>query len=78
MRISSVLNKLPKSCLICALSVIIYIYNIIRSGASCLLNLGRVVLGRHFRGASCLEASCLRERLSWGELSLERIVRNLF
>ena len=33
-------------------------------GASCLLNVGRVVLGRVFFGASCLRASCL-----WGELS---------
>ena len=27
-------------------------------GASCLLNVGRVVLGRVFFGASCLGASC--------------------
>ena len=33
-------------------------------GASCLLNVGRVVLGRVFFGASCL----------WGELSLGRVV----
>ena len=33
-------------------------------GASCLLNVGRVVLGRVFFGARCLGASCL-----WGELS---------
>ena len=35
------------------------------NGASCLLNVGRVVLGRVFFGASCLGASCL-----WGELSV--------
>ena len=37
---------------------------LIRRGASCLLNVGRDVLGRVFFGASCLGASCL-----WGELS---------
>ena len=36
-------------------------------GASCLLNVGRVVSGRVFFGASCLGASCLR-----GELSIIR------
>ena len=39
------------------------------NGASCLLNVGRVVLGRVFFGASCLGASCL-----WGELSVIRLV----
>ena len=34
------------------------------NGASCLLNVGRVVSVRDFFGASCLGASCL-----WGELS---------
>ena len=38
------------------------------NGASCLLNVGRVVLGRVFFGASCLGASCL-----WGELSVIRL-----
>ena len=33
-------------------------------GASCLLNVRRVVFGQVFFGASCLGASCL-----WGELS---------
>ena len=53
MRSSSVFDKLPKSCLICALSVTITII-ILRSGARCFLNLGRVVLGRVFRGAIVL------------------------
>ena len=47
------------------------------NGASCLLNVGRVVLGRVFFGASCLGASCL-----WGELSVIHInfyfIYNLF
>ena len=37
------------------------------NGASCLLNVGRVALGRVFFGESCLRASCL-----WGELSVIR------
>ena len=39
------------------------------NGASCLLNVGRVVFGRVFFGASCLGATCL-----WGELSVIRRV----
>ena len=52
MHISSVFDNLPISCLICALSVIIYIHDITKwgelsfeSGASC--------LRRDFHGVSC-------------------------
>ena len=56
---------IAKSCLICALSAIIYIYNIRKwDELSSESGLGQVVLGRDFRGANCLEASCL-----WCELS---------
>ena len=37
---------------------------ILRNGVRCLLNKGQVVLGRDFRGASCLGASCLLGELS--------------
>ena len=53
MHISSVFDNLPKSCLICALSVIMYIYNITKWGEL----------------SSESGASCLRARFSWGELS---------
>ena len=43
------------------------------NAASCLLNVGRVVLGGVFFGASCLGASCL-----WGELSVIRVVLGQF
>ena len=46
------------------------------NGASCLLNVGQLVLGQVFFGASCLGASCLWGELSWCELSLGRVVRN--
>ena len=58
MRTSSVFDNLPKSCLICALSVIRYMYDITKLG--------------HLSsesGASCLRARFLWGKLSWGELS---------
>ena len=50
--------NLSKSCLICALRVIIYIYNITKG---CELSFES--------GASCLRASFSWGDLSWGELS---------
>ena len=62
MRISSIFDN-HKACLICELSIIIYIYNITKWGDL-----------SSESGASCLRASFSWGELSWGELSLGRLV----
>ena len=60
MRIASVFDNLPKSCLICKLIVIIYIYNITKWDEL----------------SSESGASCLRASYSWDELSCFPAKRN--